>query len=338
MKSVLIIGGGIAGCTVARTLSGFAIPSTILEVSSSIGGKVRQFGCKADAKCSQCGVCAAGNLWHEVEIDDNITVILNSTVSDIRKEADVFQVCIRTGSDLIELQFSDIVMANGYIDFASERKNALDIDESAAILTGMDLERLLSRRTAASLFHEPPAKVAFVLCYGSRSAKEDANYCSRVCCGYSTRSAKVIRYCYPECEITFFYMDIQTTNAKSEYFRELKDLGVRFVRCRPARISVSGRLPEITYEHMGKLEKEPFDHVIVCGGIHPDPDNVRLSALTGLQVDEYGFLDYVRQPELTHVYITGCASGPKSIRETVADARDTGLRIAQIYLRDGMLA
>ena len=65
MKSVLIIGGGIAGCTVARTLSGFAIPSTILEVSSSIGGKVRQFGCKADAKCSQCGVCAAGNLWHE---------------------------------------------------------------------------------------------------------------------------------------------------------------------------------------------------------------------------------------------------------------------------------
>lgn len=337
MKNVLIIGGGLAGCTVAKTLSEFGIPSTILEISSSIGGKVRQFGCKSDDVCNQCGVCAAGNLWDNVEHDDNITILTSSEVVDIRSEEDGFCAYIKNGSDFIELYFSDLVLANGFLDYASKTKIALDIDRSAAVLTGMDMERILNHRTATSLFSEPPKKVAFVLCYGSRSVREKAQYCSRVCCGYSTRSAKVIRHYYPECEITFFYMDIQTTNALSDYIQELKDLGIRFIRCRPARITANGRLPEVTYENSGSLAKETFDHVVLCGGIHPSPDNVMLSNLAGLSIDKHGFLEYVQPPEKTHIYIAGCASGPKMIRETVAGARDVGLQIAQISIRDGAL-
>jgi len=338
MKNVLIIGGGLAGCTAARTLSGFDIPSVILESSPSLGGMVRQFGCKSDSSCSQCGVCAAGNLWDEVERDENITILLDSSLIDLRKEACGFSAYIKSGSDFIEKSFSDIVLANGFLDYASNAKTALDMDRSESILTGMDLERALYRRTASELFAEPPKKVAYVLCFGSRSVKEKANYCSRVCCGYSTRSAKVIRHYYPECEITFFYMDMQTTNALSAFMQDMNEPGIRFIRCRPARITVNGNDPEIIYEDSGVLARETFDKVILCGGIHPNSDNVTLSDLTGLRVDENGFLEYVKPPEKTHVYLAGCVSGPKSIRETVAEARDVGLRIAQISEQDGILA
>jgi len=51
MARVLIVGAGVAGCTVAYTLAEHGALVTLLEKSDTIGGKVRTYGCKATDKC-----------------------------------------------------------------------------------------------------------------------------------------------------------------------------------------------------------------------------------------------------------------------------------------------
>jgi len=335
MKNVLIIGGGLAGCTAARQLSESGIPSVLLESSSTLGGKVREYGCKASPECNQCGVCLSGNLWEKVEHDPNISKYLESQILDLYKGKDGFTVLFRSGKTVHELKVSDVIVASGFTDYAELSRSAAEMSASRRILTGRNIEMLLKNRTSGSLFESEPSSVAFVMCFGSRDVKEKSQYCSRVCCAYSTRSAKVIHHYYPNAEITMFYMDLQTVNSSSQYMDELTESGIKFERCRPARIETGNDHPVITYENSEGLQKKSFDYVILCGGIHPASDAVFLSNITGLRVDENGFLQYVLPPEKTRVFLAGCASGPKNMRETAADALNAAACIANYQTKAG---
>jgi heterodisulfide reductase subunit A-like polyferredoxin len=152
MKNVLIIGGGLAGCTAARELSESGIPSVLLESSSMLGGKVREYGCKTDTKCSQCGVCLTGNLWEKVEHDPNISKYLESQILDLYKGKDGFTVLFTSGKVTHELNVSDVIVASGFTDYAEHSRGAAEMSASHRIITGRNLEVLLKNRTTNSLF------------------------------------------------------------------------------------------------------------------------------------------------------------------------------------------
>ena len=337
MNNVLIIGGGLAGCTVARTLSDEGLKSTVLELSPQIGGKVREYGCKADTECNQCGVCITGNLWEATEKDSNINILLNSKLVDLWPDEDGFTAYIEHNNKFTELKATEIVLANGFLESDTGINASLEIYGSDRVITGTEMERIFKYRTASTLLPSTPTSVAFILCHGSRSVKDKSQYCSQVCCSYATRMAKVIRHYYNECNITFFYMDIQTVGDKHDVISQLEESNIRLVRCRPARIVLEGELPEVLYENTeGTLSRESFEYVILCDGIHPNESNVALSDITGLRVNRDGFLEYVQSPEMTHIFIAGCASGPKFINETVSQSREVGLRIAQLNRQGGV--
>lgn len=331
MNNVLIVGGGLAGCTVAQTLSEAGIPSTILEISSQIGGKVREYGCKADDRCNQCGVCITGNLWEATENDSNIKILLGSKLVDLWRDKDCLTAYIKQNNTFKEIKVTEVVFANGFSESDTGINGSLEIDASKRILSGTEMERIFKDRTPSSLFPTIPKSVAFILCHGSRSVKDKSQYCSQVCCSYATRMAKVIRHYYSDAEITFFYMDIQSVGENHNIISLLEDSHIRLVRCRPARIVTNSELPEVIYESPdGSLIREPFECVILCDGIHPSHDSITLSNIAGLRVDKDGFLDHVQPSEMTHIFIAGCASGPKTINETVSNSKEVGMQIIQL--------
>jgi heterodisulfide reductase subunit A len=336
MRNVLIIGGGIAGCTASAMLSEAGIRSVVLESSSRLGGKVRDYGCKADSKCNQCGVCLAGDLWDRVGSDANISSYLGSRLLDLQKNSEGFEASFISQSGVHKVQVTDVIVASGYSDYAEHTRGAIEMPSSPRILGGGDMERLLKNRTPDGIFEGAPRSVGFVTCYGSRDVKEKAQYCSRVCCAYSTRMAKVIKHYYPDTEITMFFMDLQTVNASPRYMDELTEAGIVFERCRPAGISLEEGFPVVAYEDSDGFRKKAFDYVVLCGGIHPTEDAVSIADITGLGVDENGFLRYVVPPEKSRVFLAGCVSGPKNIRESVAEARNVAARIIGLTSEDGM--
>jgi heterodisulfide reductase subunit A len=164
--------------------------------------------------------------------------------------------------------------------------------------------------------------VGFLLCFGSRNTTLHAPYCSKVCCAYSTRTAKVIRHLYPEAEIVLFYMDLQAVKP-GQYAEELRALNIDLVRCRPASVGLAEGKPLVTWCDSAGMHSKSFDYLILSSGFRPGADAATLAELCSLQVDRNGFLQYVRPPRETGIWLAGTASGPMTIAETVADAKHT---------------
>jgi heterodisulfide reductase subunit A len=329
---VLIIGAGFAGAVAARELAASGRRVLLVEEAPEIGGKVRGYGCKSTDKCANCGVCLAKNLFNDIEKNSLVEIQLNTKLADLTGEKGNYTAALRSAGVVSYVsEISDVIIAtgfkgttktdfNGFVELESNRS-------SGSVITGSDIELLMKGRTETRLFEKPPSSVAFIQCFGSRDIKENAMYCSRVCCAYSTRAAKVIKKYYPECEITFFYMEMQQVKNGS-YFDELKQLGVNFIKCRPVKVKDAN--PAIVIfdnPQTGKREELKFDIVVLSNGIRPSDDAGKIAELCGLGQTESGFLKYVKGINHTGVYIAGCAKGPAKIEEAYADSIAIARRI-----------
>ena len=324
MNRVLIVGGGIAGCTIAKELSDNGVYVTIVETAGEIGGKVRGYGCKATEVCNNCGVCLAAGLWNKVTNNENIEIVTKTRLIDLMGEKGSFTAAVKNGGGISYIEdISNVVVATGFKPGSLDSFNGfVELDGTDRIITGSELERLFRGRTSEKLFKKPPSSVAFIQCYGSRDNKEKAMYCSKVCCSYSTRASKVIRDFYPECEITFFYMELQMVG-EGNYYQELKDLGVEFIKCRPVHVDGGQGIVEYDDPDTGNRKARGFDVVVLSDGIHPTQDADRIAEICGLCQDETGFLRYttgLSETKDSGVFIAGCASGPKKIEDSYSEA------------------
>jgi len=335
MNHVLIVGGGMAGCAIAGELSENGIRVTLIEAADDIGGKVRGYGCKATEACNNCGVCLSAGLWGKVKENNNIEIIMNARLVDLMGKKGCFTAAVKNGGGIRFIEgISDVVVATGFRPGSLESFNSfVELTGTDRIITGSDLERLFRGRTEAGLFDKPPSSVAFIQCYGSRDSREKAMYCSKVCCAYSTRAAKVIRSFYPECEVVFYYMELQMVN-EGNYFQELKDLGAEFVRCRPVHVDGANGIVEYDDPASGKREGRCFDLIVLSDGIRPTADADSIAEICGLCQDETGFLKYttgLSETKESGVFIAGCAGGPKKIEDVYAESASI---VREILLQD----
>lgn len=338
MSTVLIVGGGLAGAAVAKELAASGKRALIVEASDSLGGKVRDYGCKATDKCSNCGVCLVNGLWEGIEKNPLVDVRLNTKLIDLTGGKERYTAAFRQGGVVSYISgISDVVVATGFKRMSFEsgggsvEVSGAGKDANGSITMGSDIERIMKDRSGTDLFEREPRNVAFIQCFGSRDRKENAMYCSRVCCAYSSRAAKLIKQYYPDCGVTFFYMEMQQVRS-GDYFEELKQLGVNFIKCRPIKVA-AGDPATVTFDNpeTGAREKLEFDKVVLSDGIRPSDDAARIAEICGLGQTADGFLKYVSGPEdakRTGIYIAGCVGGPAKIEETYAE----GISVARSIL------
>jgi heterodisulfide reductase subunit A len=364
---VLVVGAGISGCTAAYNLACREVRVTLVEKAHEIGGRVRAYGCKAADKCQNCGVCLVGSLWDKVMAHQGIHLLTNATVVEVTGAPGNFTVTIdcavceasvskcavtdntdKTNKKLCLDAIDKIVVSTGFDSQSSGVFSHLHIEETTkasgfskaseatkptrfnGIITGTELEKLLLRRTRAKLFETAPESVAFVQCLGSRDENESGLYCSRVCCAYSTRAAKLIRSYYPDCEIVFFYMELQNVEP-GNFYEGLRELGAEFIKCRPLKIIEGNIAPDtpainsaVTIEYddpvMG-IKSRNFDIAILSDGIRAAASNDKLAEIFMLGQDKEGFLNTIGTD--CGIYVTGCAKAPMKIEEAYVDAIKT---------------
>ena len=331
IADVLIVGAGLAGCVISRELALSGVAVTLIDTTDTIGGKVRSYGCKASDKCAGCGVCLTAGLWHGVEASDKITFHPATKLIDLIKEGDFYRATLKSAEGITILEgISHVVAATGFEPTTLERLGGFaQLEGSGGIITGSQLESLFKERTSTALFETPPKSIAFIQCYGSRDRREHADYCSGVCCAYSTRAAKAVKHFYPECRVVFFYMEMQAVS-EGDYFRNLLDAGIEFVKCRP--IKIAGGNPAIVYyddPSAGNQAYMSFDMIVLSDGIRPAAQSRQIAEICGLQQSDSGFLRHV-DPDNPGVLIAGCALGPKKIAETYAES----IAVAKGILRD----
>jgi heterodisulfide reductase subunit A len=205
------------------------------------------------------------------------------------------------------------------------------------VVTGLDLERMLkqSGRVKRPSDNMSPERVAFIQCVGSRDAKLNHLWCSKVCCGSALRMARLIKERQPNVELSFFYMDVQTFGKDFEQFYEESEKEIRMIRAIPGDIyETDGQRLKVNHVdyHSHETVEEVFDLVVLSVGITPGEDIGILSRMLRTGPDEFGFFETGNKGisiSKNGVFTAGTVQGPMSISETIAGAGSAVWRIIQ---------
>ena len=339
-KSALIVGGGIAGLSVALELARLGIAVELVEKEGALGGHARRFTCKATDKCVNCGACIVEEKLRDVIDHPGIRVHLSSHVEQVEGSGK-FVVRLADSEGTRHSSETDaIIISSGFTPFNPAGK-PYGYNRFDNVITNLDLEILLRKKSlvARPSDDKVPEKMAFIQCVGSRDAKRDHLWCSRVCCGSALRMAGLIKSRQPETEITLFYMDIQTFGKDFQRFYDKVQNDVRLIRAIPGDVFKTGddRL-RLTYfdSAESKSMEEIFDLIVLSVGLTPGTDLTRLADQLNIELSESGFVPtpiHVSGAHKDGVFAAGTVLGPMSIAESIASAGKVAWEVIT-YLND----
>ena len=314
-------------------------------------------------KCTGCGVCGqkcpveAINLFNEgLSIKGAISVKFPQAVPlifSIEKEKCIGcgicrAVCKAGAIDYeledreISLNVGSVILAIGYDEYDPISLKSLGYGKFPNVLTSIEFERVLSASGPHSgLILRPfdgliPKKIAFLQCIGSRDRKIGSEYCSSVCCMYTTKEAVIAKEHMNLIEPTIFTMDIRAYGKDfDKYIERARDeYGIRYIRSRVASITeiADSRDLKIQYESEdGKIYEEIFNLVVLAVGVQPNHTAKDLAKVLGIELNEYGFCKTnTFSPTETSkpgIFVCGMFVSPKDIPETVIEASAAAGRV-----------
>jgi heterodisulfide reductase subunit A len=227
-----------------------------------------------------------------------------------------------------------IVWATGFATFNPQNK-PYGYGVFKNVVTNMELEDILRRegQVLRPSDGQPARKIAFIQCVGSRDAKLNHLWCSKICCGSALRMAGLINARQPESEISFFYIDVQTFGRDFVPFYRRVQEEVRMIRAIPGDIFETPegqlRVTYITAESHETIE-EIFDCVVLSVGLQPCKENLEVAGQLNLKLGDSGFvIPSETNAEMTDsgVFSAGAVAGPMSIADSIASAGETSLKI-----------
>jgi quinone-modifying oxidoreductase subunit QmoA len=234
---------------------------------------------------------------------------------------------------------SAIIVATGWRPYDATRLDNLAFGQAPDVITNVMMERLAAPDgpTGGKILRpsdgEPPRRVAFVQCAGSRDDNH-LPYCSAVCCMASLKQARYVREQLPDTTVTIFYIDIRTIGRLEDFYYDLlEDEKVTFVKGKVAGIasaSGNGKLALDVEDTIAGRKPEPeFDLVVLATGIVPETVDAPIPF--ELEMDEYGFLDGATSVD--GVYAAGCAKGPCDVSRATKESTAAALKAIQCVKR-----
>lgn len=342
MKEVVVIGGGIAGMQVAISLAQRGISTTIIEKKDKLGGNVANWDRLFPNQRRAEEIISI--LYDKVIDSKLITVYTDTNVQHIeRKKDDNFEVILSNNKKLMA---NAVSICCGFDLFRAERKEEYGYGIYDNVITSADLEKMFSKHKVVCADNSTPKRVAFVHCVGSRDEKVNNNYCSKVCCVTAVKQACEIKEMYPETEVFNLYMDLRMFDRYFEnmYHVAQSQYGVTFIR---------GRLSEVAVDHdnkviiktedtlVGKPLKMAVDLLVLMVGMQNTVSNNNLFEKLNLKTDIDHFLEVKdlflggNCSKKEGIFIAGACSGPKSVPDTIADARSAAEDIFT-YIKKGV--
>jgi quinone-modifying oxidoreductase subunit QmoA len=225
-------------------------------------------------------------------------------------------------------EFDAVIVATGWkpypIDKLEDLGGALD-----DVIANVQMERLASPAgpTGGTILRpssgEPPTKVAFVQCAGSRDVNH-LPYCSGICCLASLKQATYVKDQLPDAEVTMYYIDRRTPGRNEDVLLKVSEIeGVNLVKGKVGRIEQSNGNLTLHVEDVANdtLIEAEADLVVLATGMMPAAGDDDLALFT--RKDDDGFLLDDLDSRVT---VAGVARRPEDVASSVRDATGAAAR------------
>jgi len=327
-KHVLIVGAGIAGLEAATHLEELGYKVSIIEKQQVTGGHVK-------------------NWFKTFPYFDASEAIINFAERSLSK-FDVYNETQLTYAERNDngfkvntdknkqFQADAILLTPGFKVFDAHKKEEYGYGIFQHVITNADLEKYF--RNGWPERDNKNLRFGFIHCVGSRDAKSGNLYCSKVCCATAVKQAIEVRQHFPDSEVYCFYMDLRMFGKNyEEMFQAAQEKhGINFVRARLSEVNQNfdnTLLIKVEDTLTSRPMKLTLDYIVLMSGMEPAENAAQLSQIFGVPTDESGFFapeKYLVSENNTvseGVFVAGTATGPKTITETINDARSAALAI-----------
>ena len=246
-----------------------------------------------------------------------------------------------------------IVVATGYELYPKEQLGEYGYGQIPDVIDGLAFERMLSPDgpTKGKILRpsdgKVPKEMVFIQCVASRDPDRYMPYCSRICCMYTAKHAKIYKEQVPDGQPYIFYMDIRSDCKGYEEFlqKTIEEKGLLYLRGRVSKVfQDDGRVRVLGVDTLtGKMVEVAADMVVLATAIVPSKGVKDLAAKLRATVDRHGFLTeahiklYPVESSTKGIYLAGCGQSPKDISDTVSQASATASKIQALLSADKLL-
>jgi heterodisulfide reductase subunit A len=262
-------------------------------------------------------------------------------VQHVEKKGNEFELTLTNNRSITT---DAVLLATGFDTFDARRKEEYGYGIYDNVITSTELEDMFKNHSVLCTNGKEPKRVAFIHCVGSRDAKVDNRYCSKVCCVTAVKQASEVKQLYPHAEVYCFYMDLRMFDRHFEdmYHEAQATYGVQFVRGRlsEAAETQEGQL-QLKAEDtlLGKPLRLTVDMLVLMVGMEPCSGGSSLAKKLGVELGSDRFFNGQNAYNLHNhtatqgLFLAGTCTGPKTIPETLADARAAAAEVLSYLMK-----
>ena len=339
-SNLIVVGGGIAGMTVASAAADLGMNVTLVERDGRLGGHAANWACMATDECARCSACLVQEQISRISAHPAIEIMLGARIAKCEGEAGDFRLTFEPEpapqnlrppwrdwvlSESRTVPCNAVVLATGFEPYDPSDNPLLGYGHFDGVITTQDLDDLLRQDDLAGFAADgdTPLRVAFIQCIGSRDRKSGREYCSQFCCRTTIRLIQRLKYLRPAVEATVFYIDLQIMSKEFGAFYDRVHDQVRFIQGVPAEVcrgETDGTLRVYSIAPgTDRTKAFEFDRVVLAIGLVPAGSQRSLAQVMELDLNDFGYfakagLDKPLEASRLGVFLAGACSGPCNIQ------------------------
>ncbi len=331
-QDILVIGGGPAGLEAARSIADLGYKAVLVEKRNRLGGTPDEAGYAALTPDLRNAEEAMNEMIARVQNNPNVELLLGSTVVDATGQAPDFRVTIKNAKQSTKRNVGAVIICTGFQHFDPGRETQkYGYYEFPDVITLVDCEKMLkAHRVVRPSNGEPPERVCFIQCVGSRDRRIGNEYCSKVCCGIASKEAIEIKQQLPNAKVFIFYIDMRMYGywENEIYWPAQEKYKVNYVKGIATEILQKNGKLLVRGEDttMRRPFEIPMDLVVLSVGMEPSAGTREMAKIFGLKQNKYKFIETTGgaldtvSTTVPGVFAAGACTGPADLEDSISAA------------------
>jgi len=331
-ENIIVIGGGPAGLEAARGIADLGYKAILIEKRDRLGGTPDEAQYAALTPDMRSGKEAMDEMRAGVIDNPGVELMLNTAVVGAEGDLGNFTIKAEQNGKPLDIAAGAVILATGFQHFDPGRETQkYGYYEHDDVITLVDAEKMF---TAGNFVRpsngEKPKSVAFIQCVGSRDRQIGNEYCSKVCCGISSKQSIEVRHHCPDAKIYIFYIDMRMYGywENEIYWPAQEKHKVNYIKGMATEIIKQGDHLLVKGEDttLRRPMEVPMDLVILAVGMEPSVGTKEMADVFGVNKNKFGFIETIGgalntvSTNVEGVFAAGACTGPADLEDTVSAA------------------